>query len=84
MSATIGMALSIGLVWWEYQNDLSIVNLGPIAVGFAIILLGGVMYQCIKGIDGSWAGAGIALGVSLLVGWTLGLDWGMMQVDFVA
>jgi len=75
MSAALGGALSIGLVWWEYQNDLSIVTLGPSAVGFAIIVLGGVMFQCIKGIGGSWAGAGIALGASLLVGWTLGLDW---------
>ena len=75
MSAALGGALSIGLVWWEYQNGLSIRNLGPIAVGFAILILGGVMYQSIKGIGGSWAGAGIALGASLLVGWTLGLDW---------
>ena len=75
MSAALGGALSIGLVWWEYQNGLSIRNLGPIAVGFAILILGGVMYQSIKGIGGGWAGAGIALGASLLVGWTLGLDW---------
>ena len=75
MSAALGGALSIGLVWWEYANGLSIRNLGPIAVGFAILILGGVMYQSIKGIGGGWAGAGIALGASLLVGWTLGLDW---------
>ncbi|GMU20501.1 MAG: hypothetical protein AMXMBFR13_05980 [Phycisphaerae bacterium] len=75
MSAALGGALSIGLVWWEYVNGLSIRNLGPIAVGFAIIILGGVMYQSIRGIGGTWAGAGIALGASLLVGWTLGLDW---------
>ena len=36
MSAAIGFALSIGLVWWERANDLSIRDLGPIAVGFAI------------------------------------------------
>jgi hypothetical protein len=75
MSAALGMALSIGLVWWEYTHDLSIRNLGPIAVGFAIIILGGVIYQAIRGAGGSWAGAGIGLGASLLVGWTLGLDW---------
>ena len=33
------------------------------------------MFQSIKGAGGSWAGAGIALGASLLIGWTLGLDW---------
>jgi len=83
MSAALGGALSIGLVWWEYQNGLTIRNLGPIAVGFAIIILGGVMYQSIKGIGGSWAGAGIAIGVSLLIGRLLELpwpmDWEMMQ-----
>lgn len=75
MSAALGMALSVGLVWWEYTNGLSIRNLGPIAVGFAILILGGVIYQSIKGIGGSWAGAGIALGASLIIGWTLGFDW---------
>ena len=40
MSAAIGFALSIGLVWWEQANDFSIKNLGPIAVGFALLLLG--------------------------------------------
>lgn len=75
LSVALGMALSIGLVWWEYTHDLSIRNLGPIAVGFAIIILGGVIYQAIRGAGGSWAGAGIGLGASLLVGWTLGLDW---------
>lgn len=69
------MALAVGLVWWEQANDLSIRNLGPIAVGFAIIILGGVIYQSIRGSGGSWAGAGIALGACLLIGWLLGLDW---------
>lgn len=75
MSAALGMALSIGLVWWEYVNGYSIRNLGPIAVGFAVILLAGVMYQAIRGTGGNWAGAGIALGASLLIGWGLGLNW---------
>jgi hypothetical protein len=75
MSGAVGLALAIGLVWWEQANDLSIRNLGPIAVGFAVIILGGVIYQSIRGSGGSWAGAGIALGACLLVGWFLGLDW---------
>ena len=44
MSAAIGFALSTGLVWWERANDFSIRDLGPIAVGFAILLLAFVMY----------------------------------------
>ncbi|MBN1489898.1 MAG: hypothetical protein JXA69_08275 [Phycisphaerae bacterium] len=75
MSAALGLALAGGLVWWEQVNGYSVLSLGPIAAGFAVIILAGVMYQAIKGIGGSWAGAGIALGASLIVGWTLGLDW---------
>ncbi len=74
MSAALGMALAMGLTWWEYEHDLTIRDLGPIAVGFAIIVLAGVIYQAIRGAGGSWAGAGIALGASLLVGWVFGLD----------
>lgn len=75
MSGAVGLALAIGLVWWEQANELSIKNLGPIAAGFAVIILGGVIYQSIKGSGGSWAGAAIGVGVCLLVGWILGLDW---------
>ena len=75
VSAALGLALAAGLVWWEYVNDISILDLGPIAAGFAVIILAGVMYQAIKSVGGSWAGAGIALGASLLVGSLLGLDW---------
>ena len=75
VSAALGAALSAGLVWWEQANDMSIRNLGPVAVGFAIIILAGVMYQSIKSIGGGWAGAGIAFGASILVGWAMGIDW---------
>ena len=75
VSATIGIALSVGLVWWEQRVGLSIRDLGPIAVGFAIILVAFVMYQAIKQVGGSWAGAGIAFGASLLVSKLLGLGW---------
>ncbi len=75
ISSAMGLALSIGLVWWEQVNDLSIKNLGPIAAGFAIIVLAGVIYQSIRGMGGNWAGAGIAIGACLLVGWIVGIDW---------
>jgi hypothetical protein len=73
MSAAIGFALSVGLVWWEQANDLSIRNLGPIAVGFALLLLAFVMYQCIRQIGGSWAGAGITIGISIIIALLLGM-----------
>jgi len=65
----------VGLVWWEQQNGLSIRNLGPVAIGFAVILLGMVMFQGIRQTGGSWAGAGIAFGGSILVAWVLGFQW---------
>ena len=74
-SASIGLALSIGTVWWEQQHGFSVRDLGPFAVGFAIIVLAGVMYQAIRQTGGSWAGVGIALGASLLVSRVLGLNW---------
>ena len=75
VSAALGAALSAGLVWWEQAHDLSIRNLGPVAVGFAMILLAGVIHQSIRHVGGNWAGAGIAIGACILVGWTLGIDW---------
>jgi len=74
VSAVIGLALSAGLVWWEREHDLSIRNLGPIAVGFSILLLAFVMYQSIRQVGGSWAGAGITLGASLLISGVVGFD----------
>jgi len=72
MSVAVGIALSLSLVWWEQANDFSIKDLGPIAVGFAILLLAFVMYQCIRHVGGSWAGAGITIGASILISGLLG------------
>jgi hypothetical protein len=74
MSATIGFALSVGLVWWEQANEFSIRDLGPIAIGFAIIILAFVMYHAIGKVGGSWAGAGIALGASIIIAKVLELN----------
>jgi len=73
MSAAIGLALSIGLVWWEQANDLSIKNLGPIAVGFALLLLAFVMYHAIHQMGGSWAGAGITFGLAIIIARLVGM-----------
>ena len=67
MSATFGFALSVGLVWWEQANEFSIRDLGPVAIGFAIIVLALVIYNSIRQVGGSWAGAGIALGATILI-----------------
>lgn len=75
VSAALGMALSVGLVWWEYAHGISMRQLGPIAVGFALLLLAGVLYQALKSLGGNWAGAALALGVCILIGWLAGLNW---------
>jgi len=67
MSATIGLAFSVGLIWWQRATGFSIRNLGPIAIGFAIIAVAFVMYQAIRQVGGTWSGAAITLGVSILI-----------------
>jgi hypothetical protein len=88
MSAAIGLSLSAGLVWWEQSTGFSIRNLGPIAVGFALIILALVMYQSVRQVGGSWAGAGIALGASLLIAKLVQLrlpfDAGIIQMTIIA
>lgn len=74
MSAAIGFALAVGLIWWERSTGFSIKDLGPIAIGFAIIVLVFVMYQAIRQMGRSWAGAAIALGVSILIARLLELN----------
>jgi len=74
MSVAIGFALSTGLVWWERANGLSIRNLGPIAVGFSVLFLAFVMYQSIRQVGGSWAGAGITIGATIIITKLLGLN----------
>ena len=74
VSATVGFALAVGLVWWEEANNFSIRDLGPIAIGFAIIVLALVIYHSIRQIGGSWAGAGITLGATIIIARLLELN----------
>ena len=73
MSATLGMALSIGLVWWEQRYGWSVRDLGPVALVFVICVLGIVMFQATRQIGGWWGGAGISLAGALLAAWLLGV-----------
>ena len=74
MSAAIGMALSIGLVWWEQQHGLSIRNLGPVALIFLLIVLGLILYYAIRQAGGALAGAMLALGMCILMMLILGMN----------
>ena len=42
-------------------------------MGFAILLLAFVMYQCVRHVGGSWAGAGITIGASIIIAQLLGI-----------
>jgi hypothetical protein len=75
MSGAVGLAMAMGLVWWEYDRGVSVRDLGSVAIGFGVILLGMLLFQGIRQTGGSWAGAGIAFGASILVGWILGTPW---------
>lgn len=74
MSAALGAALAVGLVWWEYDHGWSIRNLGPAALVLAVLILAGTIYHAVRHIGGCWAGIGITLGLSLLVGGIVGAD----------
>ncbi len=67
MSAAVGLSLAIGLVWWLHQRGLSARDLGPVAVGFFVIVLAMVLFQALRQIGGTWSGAALALGGSLFV-----------------
>ncbi|MEX2389239.1 MAG: hypothetical protein WD534_15280 [Phycisphaeraceae bacterium] len=74
MSVALGLALALGQIWWQYEREISLRQLGPVAVGMAVLMLAAVIYQAFSGLGGAWAGAGIALGASLLIGTLVGLD----------
>ncbi|MHC4582835.1 MAG: hypothetical protein ACYS14_15390 [Planctomycetota bacterium] len=82
MSVAIGFALSVGLIWWERAHDFSIKDLGPI-----VLVLAFVMYQSIRQVGGSLAGAGITIGAAIIISKLLGLnipvDWQIIQTIVV-
>lgn len=75
MSTAMGLALSLGILWWEYTTRLSLKDLGPFAVGFAMFMLALIMYRAIRQVGGSWAGAAFALVVVILMASIFGMDW---------
>lgn len=73
MSATLGLAMGLGLVAWEWRTGWRVVDLGTIAVGFALIVLSLVLYQAMKQVGGTVAGAATAIGAALTIGLVLDL-----------
>ena len=75
MSAALGAALATGLVWWEQANDVSIRDLGPLAVGFALLMLAAVIYAALHRVGGNGAGIASACGTALLIAALFGMPW---------
>ena len=75
MSGSTGLALAVGLVWWERDHGWSIRSLGPLAIAFALIMLVIVVYGAIRQQGGSWAGIGVAVGICILVAGAFGVNW---------
>lgn len=72
-SAALGFALSLGLVAWEIKGGWRIADLGPIAAGFALIIIAAVVYHAMQKVGGRWAGVLTALGAAALIGQVLSL-----------
>lgn len=72
-SAALGFALSLAMVAWEVQTGRRIADLGPIAVGLAVIVLALVVYHTMRQIGGRWAGVLTAVGAAALIGQVLSL-----------
>lgn len=75
MSASLGAALALGLVAWEVRSGWRVQDLGPIAAGFAMIVLAIVIHQAIRKLGGDWAGGAVALGAVMLIGLVLDIPW---------
>jgi hypothetical protein len=75
MSVALGLALAVGLVWWQDAHGYSMRDLGPIAIFLALVVLAGVVYAAVQHLGGNWAGLSIALAACLLIGSLLGTPW---------
>ena len=72
MAASIGLALSVGLVSWEDRNGYSIRDMGLPALVFAVLVVSAMVYQAVRRRGGPWAGAGLAIAVGVAAAWLLG------------
>jgi hypothetical protein len=75
VSVTLGIALAVGLVWWEQSHGYTIRNLGPFAIALALISLAAVIFQAIKLVGGTVAGIAIAIGAVILTSWLFQVEW---------
>jgi hypothetical protein len=82
-SSALGLALATGLLWWESVNNFSLLALGPVAVGFAAVVIATVIFGVFRRIGGSVPAAFLSLGSCLLIAWSAGLDW-LIDSDIVA
>lgn len=75
IAVVLALALTVGLVRWEYAQGLSLRNLGPVAVGLVLLVLALAVFRAIRQAGGTWAGVGIGIGTALLAAGLVGTDW---------
>jgi len=82
MSVALGSALALGFCAWEYAHDWSVRDLGPIALGFAVVVAAAVVYQAVQTTGGRMAGLALAIAAGVAMALTLGvpllLDSGLL------
>ena len=74
ISAVLGIALAIGLVWWEQDHGVSVRDLGPVALVLAIVFLVLAIFAAIRHAAGPLAAVGVAAVLGVLFGGMLGLQ----------
>jgi len=67
IAVTLGLALSMGLIWWERENNLSLLNLGPLAITLFFLILALALFPALKKAGGLWAGILLTAAVLFLV-----------------
>lgn len=74
-SSSLSLTLASGLVWWESVNHFRLLHLGPIALGFLVLIIATVIFGVFRQISGSMPAAFLSLGSCLLFGWSVELNW---------
>jgi hypothetical protein len=67
IAVALGLALSLGLIWWERENNLSLLHLGPLALAIFFLVLALALFPALKKAGGLWAGILLTAAVLFLV-----------------
>ena len=82
VSGALGFALSIGLVWWEYDHGWSVRDLAPAAIVILVVFLALVAFRALRKVGGSIGAFAVALAIGLVAVSLMG-DSAPMAADAV-